>query len=88
MRVIEKKKTMVESNKEKEKDCPGLFRIVQDLNGSDLSALLRVVYINLKRFRGRLVLKAHGLLHDSSLGLRAILTKKRVAQDCFRLYST
>jgi len=33
--------------------------------------------LNVKRFRGGLVFKAHGLLHHSTLGLRAIKKKRR-----------
>ena len=32
---------------------------------------------NVKRFRGGLVVKAHGLLYHSTLGLRVIKKKKR-----------
>ena len=36
-----------------------------------------VLYINVQRFRGRLVFKAHRLLYHSTLGLRVMKKKKK-----------
>ena len=37
------------------------------------------LHINVQRFRGGLVFKAHGLLYPSTLGLRVITKKKKTA---------
>ena len=38
---------------------------------------IKLLYRNVQRFRGGLVFQAHGLWYDSTLGLRAIKTKKK-----------
>ena len=38
---------------------------------------LQLLYINVQRFRGGLVCKAHGLVYHSTLGLRVIKKKKK-----------
>ena len=38
------------------------------------------IHINMQRFRGGLVFKAHGLLYHSTLGLRVIKKKRRLEE--------
>jgi len=62
-------------------DVVALNGAISDLRASAKASVdrVRLGYINVQRFRGGLVFKAHRLLYHSTLGLRVIKKKKRCA---------
>ena len=53
-------------------------RFGQRQKGDDLAVTGRLLHINVQRFRGGLVFKAHRRLYHSTLDLRVIKKKKKV----------